>query len=41
MSDLDTFMKKWEGILSDPDLPQPLKSIAEFVKKVREKEVEK
>jgi hypothetical protein len=37
---LEQFAEKWKDIMEEPDLPQPLKFIADFVKRELEKEAE-
>jgi len=37
---VEEFTVKWRDILEKPDLPQPLKSIADFVKGEMEEEAE-
>lgn len=38
MGSLQEFAAKWSNIIDEPNLPQPLKRIAEFVKSEMERE---
>lgn len=40
MASIKEFASKWGDIINESDLPQPLRSIAEFVKEELQKEKE-